>query len=68
MKGVKMQTKGTIQRVDFDPASFEHREALYTFIKEHRWTKHFNLYKPYLEIPHQCMMQTLEYFSTVDKG
>ena len=63
-----MQTKSVIKREDFNPQDYTHREALYTFIKEHRWTKHFNLYKPYLEIPHQCMMHTLEYFSTVDKG
>lgn len=59
--------KQTIQRVDFDPYDPEHRKALYTFIQEGRWIKHFNLYKPYLEIPHQCMIQTLEYFATVDK-
>lgn len=59
--------KNTIKREDFDPTNLEHRQALYTFVREHRWTKHFNLYKPYLEIPHQCMMQTLEYFAEHDK-
>lgn len=58
--------KNTIQRVDFNPSDREHRQALYTFISESRWTKHFNLYKPYLEIPHQCMIQTLEYFAKHD--
>lgn len=58
-----MANNNVIKREDFDPTNSEHRKALFTFISESRWIKHFNLHKPYLEIPHQCMIETLQYYA-----
>lgn len=52
-----------IQRIDYDPSNKAHRDAYFNFLKTGKWTKHFNIKFPNVELPHQLAMSTLKYFS-----
>lgn len=60
--------KSPIQRIDFDATNKEHREALFTFLENGKWTKFFNLKTPYTELPYQLYLETLQYYRGVSEA
>lgn len=60
--------KSPIQRIDFDASNKEHRESLFTFMEQGRWTKHFNLKMPYCELPYQLYLETLQFYRGVSEA
>jgi hypothetical protein len=43
--------KTPIERIEFDPSNPEHRKVFREFIKNKRWTMHFKLHSPWIELP-----------------
>lgn len=54
--------KSPIQRIEYDASNKEHREALFNFLDKGRWDKHFVLKTPYVELPYQLYVETLNYY------
>lgn len=54
--------KCPIQRIEFDPSKKDHRNALFGFLDKGKWEKHFELKTPYIELPYQLYIETLNYY------
>lgn len=59
--------KSPITRIDYNPSVKEHRDSLFLFLKEGRWTNHFNIKFPYKELPYQLFLETLDYYRSQEK-
>lgn len=60
--------KSPIQRIEFNASNKEHRDALFTFLDKGRWVKHFELKTPYIELPYQLYVETLQYYRGVSEA
>lgn len=54
--------RSPISRVDYDPSNTFHRAALFQFLDTGKWSMHFKIELPYLELPAFLMRETLEYY------